>query len=419
MKTTLKKYLAFGPATLVAAAFIGPGTVVTASLAGAEFGYQLLWALLFAVAATMVLQEMAARIGVVTGQGLGESLRALVKHPVGRPMFIAIVLAAVVIGNSAFQGGNLTGASLGADALVSTTPALQFLASEGPLNVWAIVVGLTAIVILWSGHYKRIERVLVVLVLLMSLAFITTFVVSKPDLGELIAGLLKPSIPPDGALTIMALIGTTVVPYALFLHASSASKRWPQQLGVSVAASLQEARRDVQMSIPLGGLVTLAIVATAAAAFFGQSASIEGAADLAQSLQPVFGPAATYLMALGLLAAGVSSSVTAPLASAYALSGVLGWSADMRSWRFRATWLSIIVIGMGLASLGVRPVTLIVFAQVANGILLPLITAFLLLAVNRRELGEHANSLWQNVLGAVVLIVACGLGGRSIWLALA
>ncbi|RUO29612.1 Nramp family divalent metal transporter [Aliidiomarina soli] len=413
-----RDYITFGPATLVAAAFIGPGTVVTASLAGAEFGYDLLWALLFAVAATMVLQEMAARIGVVTGQGLGESLRSLVVHPLGRPAFITVVLAAVVVGNSAFQGGNLTGAALGADALAADIPLLHHVQETTQVNLWAILVGLIAIAVLWSGHYKRIERVLVVLVLLMSLAFLTTFVVSRPDLSSLMAGLVRPSIPAGGALTMMALIGTTVVPYALFLHASSASKRWPRVAGESPGPAVGAARRDVLVSIPLGGLVTLAIVSTAASAFFGQTASIEGAADLAQSLNPVFGSAATYLMALGLLAAGVSSSVTAPLASAYALSGVLGWSADMRSWRFRLTWLTIIVIGMLLASLGVRPVTLILFAQVANGILLPLITAFLLLAVNRSELGQYANSRWQNLLGGLVFVVACGLGGRSIWLAL-
>lgn len=101
------KQLSFGPATLVAAAFIGPGTVVTASLAGANFGYALLWALVFSVLATMILQEMAARLGVVTQQGLGEAIRSQLENPALKWFAIALVIAAVVIGNSVYQGATL------------------------------------------------------------------------------------------------------------------------------------------------------------------------------------------------------------------------------------------------------------------------------------------------------------------------
>ncbi|RAK00591.1 Nramp family divalent metal transporter [Aliidiomarina maris] len=416
-----RTWFRFGPATLVAAAFIGPGTVVTASMAGAQFGYALLWALVFAIAATMVLQEMAARVGVVTGAGLGEALRNVVKHPSLKVGFIGLVVAAVVIGNSAFQGGNLTGASMGAQGIWQDTAWVAWFRQQLGLNPWALIIGLLAIAILWGGYYQRIEKILIGLVVLMSLAFITTFVLTRPDLTAMARGLVLPAIPSGGALTTMALIGTTVVPYALFLHAASAAKRWPQRHPQStdiVRAHLQQARADTRTSIPLGGLVTLAILSSAAAAFFNQPGTITGAADLARGLEPVFGVAATYLMAIGLLAAGVSSAVTAPLASAYALTGVMGWSSDMRGWPFRLTWLSIIIVGMVIASLGVQPVTLIMFAQVANGILLPFITGFLLLAVNHRQMGVFANHRWQNVRGGIVLVIAIALGARSIWLAL-
>lgn len=407
----------FGPATLVAAAFIGPGTVVTASLAGAQFGYALLWALVFAVIATMILQEMAARIGVVTQAGLGESLRTVVSAPLARIGFIALVVAAVVIGNSAYQGGNLTGASLGADALWGDAHWVQALVARTGLNPWAVILGALAALVLWQGKYRTIERALIGLVVLMSLAFITTFILSKPDLLALLRGLLVPQIPAGGALTMMALIGTTVVPYALFLHAASARTRWPKTQ-VPTEQALVEARSDIATSIPLGGLVSIAIVSTAAAAYFGQQATIAGAADLAVSLEPIFGTAATYLMATGLLAAGLSSAITAPLASAYALTGVLGWNIDLRSWAFRGTWLGIILVGVVVASLGIRPISLIVFAQVANGILLPLIAGFLLLAVNQKSMGQYANSTRQNILGGCVFVIALVLGARSILLAL-
>lgn len=427
-----KPFFRFGPATLVAAAFIGPGTVVTASMAGAQFGYGLLWALLFAMVATMILQEMAARIGVVTGAGLGESLRAVVSQPLLKAGFIVLVVAAVVVGNSAFQGGNLTGAGMGADGLWAQARWVEFSRQTLGINPWSFIIGGIAIAVLWGGYYQRIEKILIGLVVLMSLAFLTTFALSRPDLIAIVRGLLIPRIPAGGGLTTMALIGTTVVPYALFLHAASAAKRWPALAATDTGQaapteahqeqrteqSLNEARADIRTSIPLGGLVTLAILSTAAAAFFNQPGTISGAADLARSLQPVFGTSATFLMAGGLLAAGVSSAITAPLASAYALTGVLGWSTDMRGWPFRLTWLTIIVIGVIISSLGIQPVTLIVFAQVANGILLPLITGFLLLAVNHSGLGRFANSRRQNILGGLVFMVALVLGGRSIWLAI-
>ncbi|MCC5878568.1 MAG: Nramp family divalent metal transporter [Idiomarina sp.] len=426
-----KPLFRFGPATLVAAAFIGPGTVVTASMAGAQFGYGLLWALLFAIIATTILQEMAARVGVVTGAGLGESLRQVVSQPLLKVGFIMLVVAAVVVGNSAFQGGNLTGAGMGADGLWADARWVEFSRQTLGINPWSFIIGGIAIVVLWGGYYQRIEKILIGLVVLMSLAFLTTFALSRPDMLAILRGLFVPRIPDGGGLTTMALIGTTVVPYALFLHAASAARRWPaystlegNQSQLSMAQqdqqttrSLSEARADIRTSIPLGGLVTLAILSTAAAAFFNQPGTITGAADLARSLQPVFGTSATYLMAGGLLAAGVSSAITAPLASAYALTGVLGWSTDMRGWPFRLTWLTIIVIGMIISSLGIQPVTLIVFAQVANGILLPFITGFLLLAVNHPGLGRFANSRRQNILGGLVFLVALVLGGRSIWLA--
>lgn len=392
-----------GPAALVAAAFIGPGTVVTASLAGANYGYALLWALVFSVIATIILQEMAARLGVVTQQGLGENIRAAISNPLVRWFVVALVLSAVVIGNSVYQGGNLTGASLGIAGLGESGwfPVL-------PAQIVPLILGVLAAALLWLGSYKVLEQVLIGLVVTMSIAFVVTFILTDPDWGALFSGLVIPSIPAGGLLTVIALIGTTVVPYNLFLHSSTAAQKWqsPDQLG--------EVKRDLYVSIPLGGFISIAIVATAASAFFGTAATIEGAADLAVGLKPLFGDAATAFMAIGLFAAGLSSALTAPLASAYALSGVLGYERNLKGLPFRLTWLAILAIGVGIASLGIRPVSVIWFAQVANGLLLPLMAGFLLWVCNRDVLGEWRNNWRQNTLGMIVLLIACGLGGRSL-----
>ena len=397
----LMKLPKVGPAILVTAAFIGPGTVITASLAGANFGFSLLWALLFSVVATIILQEMAARLGVVTQQGLGENIRHTFKHPLLRAVAITLVVSAIVIGNGAYQSGNISGASLGLEGMLGSMQLFE-------LSIWPLLIGIIAFALLWRGDYKLIEKALIGLVGLMSLAFIITFIITKPNLGDLFTGLFTPSIPTGATLTIIALIGTTVVPYNLFLHAASASQKWqkPEQLS--------EARKDLYIAIPLGGLISIAIVSTAASAFFGQELAIQSIADLAPALQPMFGDYAKTFMAVGLFSAGISSAVTAPLAAAFALSGVLNFNKELTSSSFKAIWSSILLIGVIVASLGYKPISIIWFAQVANGVLLPIVTIFLLWIMNTQKLGEYRNSILQNILGSLVVIVTLMLSGRSL-----
>lgn len=401
-----------GPGALVAAAFIGPGTVVTASLAGANFGYALLWALVFSVFACLILQEMAVRIGILTHKGLGENIRDNLGSPLTRWFFTLLIISAVIVGNSVYQGGNLSGASMGLTGLFGSAAW----SSMGISDLWPLSLGLAAFVILWTGNARVIEQVLIVLVVLMSLAFIGTFILTNPDGSALLQGIFVPTMPTGATLTVVALIGTTVVPYNLFLHAASVAKKWPDT--GSQERSLRAARTDSAIAIPLGGLISMAILATAASAFFGQQATITGASDLAVSLEPLFGQSAHYLMAMGLFAAGISSATTAPLASAYALSGILGWSSDLKSTSFRLTWITILLIGVVISSIGIKPITVIWFAQVANGILLPVMVGFLWWLCNRPSLKSYRNNIWQNALAAVLMAVSLLLSGKSLTAAL-
>ncbi len=389
-----------GPATLVAAAFIGPGTVLTCTLAGANFGYALIWALLFSVIACMLLQEMSARLGVVTQQGLGEVLQSQFQNPILKAVVFGLVAVAIFIGNSAYEGGNIAGAALGLEALL---PDLNF--------PWPVLIVALAFVVLVQGSYAVLEKALIGLVLLMSLAFISTFVMTQPDVGALFSG-LSPQVPEGAWLTVIALVGTTVVPYNLFLHASAVKNKWHD------AADLPQVRKDTVISIGVGGLISLAIISTAAAAFFGQQVAINSAADISIQLEPLLGSWATLAMGVGLFAAGISSSITAPLAAAYALAGMLGWSSDGKDLRFKAAWAVVLFSGLGLSLSGYKPVTIIWFAQIANGILLPLLAVFLLYVMNQSKLlGPYKNTWVHNVLGLVVISVTLFLGGKSLYFA--
>jgi Mn2+/Fe2+ NRAMP family transporter len=186
------------------------------------------------------------------------------------------------------------------------------------------------------------------------------------------------------------------------------SKKWHS------TTDLDEAKKDIMIAIPLGGLISIAIVSTAAAAFFGKNIAINNAADLAPALQPIFGDFSASFIAIGLFCAGISSAITAPLAAAFALSGILNLSSDLKSTTFKTIWFSILLIGVAVACLGYKPISIIWFAQVANGILLPLVAIFLIWTMNSDILGQYKNNLRQNILAAVVVLVTLLLSGRSL-----
>ena len=361
-----------GPGTLVAAAFIGPGTVTVCTLAGVEFGFTMLWAMVCSVIATIVLQEMAARLGLVSGKGLAKVLRDEIRKPILRALALALVVAAILIGNAAYEAGNISGGALGLRSLI---PNSEVQLGAITLNTLSLAIGVLAFVFLYMGRYKTIERLLVLLVIFMSISFLIAAFLTNPSWLSVLKGLFTPVIPEEGLLTVIALVGTTVVPYNLFLHASLVREKWQgeQDLGA--------ARRDTYISISLGGLVSLAIIICGAAI---QDSGINSAAGLAAGLKPLYGELAKWVVSLGLFAAGITSAVTAPLAAAYVAQGCFGWSGGMRSTSFRSVWILVLLLGVIFSSIGWSPIEIIRFAQVANGLLLPIIAFFLLWAVNQQ-----------------------------------
>lgn len=386
----------FGPGILIAAAFIGPGTVTVCTLAGVDFGFGLLWALLLAILATIVLQEMSARLGIISRLGLADTIRVQLRTPWLKYLVLGMVFGAIVIGNAAYEAGNIGGASLGLEAVFGSTFN----------NYYPWIIGGFAFALLWMGNYRILERVFVGLVLLMSISFLITAWITLPDAGLILRGLFVPKLPPDSILTVVALVGTTVVPYNLFLHASLVGEKWES------ASDLRAARWDTYLSVALGGIVSMAIVISAAAIPAGK---VTGAADLARGLEPLYGIWARYIMGIGLFAAGITSAITAPLAAAYVANSCFGWKSGLQNWRFRLVWMLILFIGILSMSLGIHPIEVIRFAQVANGLLLPVIAVFLLWVVNKTSLlGRYRNTKTQNVLAVIIIFLSVMLGIRSI-----
>ncbi len=400
----MKKWINnIGPGPLVAAAFIGPGTVTLCSIAGLDFGFSLLWTLVLSIIATIVLQEMSARLGIISNKGLSQVIREEIKNPGFRNIVITLILSAIVIGNAAYEAGNISGGVLGLEAVFGEK-GLTILNID--INFYSIILGLIAFSLLYIGNYKILERSLIFLVIIMSLSFIITAIITKPDITDLFNGLFVPKFPEGSILIIIGLIGTTVVPYNLFLHASLVKERWKNK------SDLKFARNDTIVSIVLGGIVSMCIIISSASLNID---NINNAADLAKGIEPLYGIYSKYILAIGLFSAGITSAITAPLAASFVAAGCLGWSLNMKGLKFRSVWIFILLAGVISSSSGYKSIEIIKFAQVANGILLPVIAGFLIWIVNKDSiLGKYKNSKWQNFIGLLILVITIFLGLKSI-----
>ena len=391
----------FGPGMLVAAAFIGPGTVTTASIAGANFGFVLIWALLLSCIITFVLQEMSSRLGIVSGLGLSESLNQSIQNSTTKLCLMGLVVAAIGAGNAAFEVGNITGAAIGLNQIIGLS-----------VPECSVFIGIIAFILLGTNAFKLIEPLLTVLVILMSLLFLVTMMIIDIDLQEFMNGLMNPKISSESLIMIMALIGTTVVPYNLFLHAHFSKQKWKE---LEPSKALKYSRVDTAVAISLGGLITLAIMSTSAVAFFGSAVNIS-ANNIGEQLNPILGSYSNYIFSFGLFAAGVTSAVTAPLAASIAVTEALGWENDPSQKKFKVIWISIISVGTLFAFLGTKPLEAILFAQATNALLLPIIAIFLFYLVNKTQvMGSYTNGFWVNFLAIIIIISILSLSGYKVF----
>ena len=385
-----------GPGVLIAAAFIGPGTVTLCTIAGASYGYSLLWALLLSIIATIVLQEMALRIGLITNKGLAEVIRVSIKNKFINRLLILLILCSILIGNAAYEAGNITGASLGIIAIIG----------RETLNYIPLLIGFIAFIILYIGDYKVLERSLIFLVITMSVSFMITAIMTKPDLFSLLDGLFMPKINSESLLVVLGLIGTTVVPYNLFLHSSLVKEKWND------ISKLKTARIESFISIIIGGIVSMAIIITAASV---SNDNVKSVIDLAKGLEPLYGKFAIYFLGIGLFASGITSSITAPLAAAYVAKSCFGWSGSLKSFNFRIVWFFVLLIGVIVSLLKLNPIEVIKFAQFSNSLLLPIVAILLFWLINNKTIFKNSYSYkLQNILVIVIILITIILGAKGV-----
>jgi len=388
--------------SVLSAAFIGPGTITTASRAGASFGFSLMWALLFSILACLVLQEASARIPLATGKNLGETIakRFGRRHPGG---LIGLLSATgIVLGAAAYEMGNILGAMAGLEHMVLIHPRLHVL-----------TIGLFAALVLSIPSLRFVSRLLGLVVVCMGVAFLSTAIMLRPPINELIGGTFVPSFPADplAGLLILGLIGTTVVPYNLFLGSGVYT---PGQ-------SLGDMRLGLGVAIILGGIISMAVLVTGTA--------ITGAFSfeaLASALSEQMGTWAMYLFFFGLFCAGFTSAITAPLAAAVTVQSIYGKPEKQpehtrstkrkRPLMFTLVWAGVLATGVFFGLINIRPIPAIILAQALNGLILPMVSIFLWkITGNRLIMGDtFVNNAFINLLMGIVVGVATMIGLANI-----
>jgi len=381
----LRWLVIFGPGLIACSAGNDAGGIATYSSTGAAYGYDLIWVMILITVSLAVVQEIASRVGAATGRGLLDLIRSRFGLFWGSLAVAVVFVANAGLVVSEFIGIGAAGELFGVSRFVSIPIAA--------LLVWYLIV---------FGNYARVEKIFLLMTLVF-FAYPVAAVLAEPDWGAVARGAVVPTIHPNTAYVtlLVGLIGTTITPYMQLFQQSSVVERG------AARKHYGPERIDAYAGSIFSNLMSISmIVATAATLHVAGKTEIGSAADAAMALEPVAGSAAMTLFGVGLLGASLLAAGVLPLATAYAISEMFGFpkgvNLDFRRARiFFGLFTGLVGMGAAVAMIpGLPVIDLLVAIQVLNGALLPVILVFLLLlARDRRLMGDLANTRWGNFVG--------------------
>ncbi|MFA5150191.1 MAG: Nramp family divalent metal transporter [Candidatus Omnitrophota bacterium] len=398
MKNTWRKIIIFlavmGPGIITANVDNDAGGITTYSVAGAHFGYSLIWSFVPIIIALVIIQEMCARMAVVTGKGLADLIREEFGVKITFYAMMGLILSNIFNTIAEFAGIAASAELFGINKYILVPLCALF--------VWWLIV---------KGTYKSVEKVFLV-ACLFYVSYIISGFLSKPDWNTVANSSLKPVIQFDKAYLFMLIgvIGTTIAPWMQFYQQSSVVEK-----GIKME-NYKYSRLDVIIGAFVVNIIAIFIVVVCANTLFTHGIRIETAKDAALALKPLAGQYCFYLFAFGLLNASIFAACILPLSTAYSVCEGMGWEVGVNR-RFReapqfyALYTTIIIIGAAIILLpNVKLIPIMLVSQVTNGILLPFVLIFMLLLVNNKRLmGKYTNSRIYNVLSIIVIVAMIGL----------
>ncbi len=358
--------------SVISAAFIGPGTVTTAAMAGSIYQLDLLWAVAFATIACILLQEVSGRLTIVSGLSMGQTLQK--KYGKKKSAWLKFILGGpVILGCAAYEAGNILGAVSGLNLMTALNT-----------KIITILITVMVIAILWTDKRNTIGWLMTFLVALMGIAFFVLATERPFSSLQYLQSSVTPTIPLGSELLTLGLVGTTIVPYNLFLGS-----------GISKGQTVPLMRIGLSISVIIGGLITAAILVA------GTSVkTFSNFNELGQALTDNLGPLGGLALGVGLFAAGFSSAITSPYAAAVIAGSVFEWNTQ----RQRLIWMAVLLTGFIFGISDIKPIPVILAVQALNGLVLPLLTAYLILLINDPQIitSVHRNSSFYN---AVLLLI--------------
>ncbi len=382
-----------GPGIITSAVDNDAGGIATYSVAGADFGYSLLWLLIPITVALIVVQEMCTRMGVVTGKGLSDLIRKNFGARV--TVFVMLMLLVANIGNTMaeFAGIAASAEILGMSRYIAVPAAA--------IAVWLLVV---------KGNYKKVEKIFLIAILFY-ITYVISGLLSGPDWGEVGKQFVSPSFEFNSAYLFMVIgiVGTTIAPWMQFyIQASIVEKKIELK-------NYKYTRMDVIIGSFITDAIAFFIIVACASTLYAANIHINDAADAAIALKPLAGGFASYLFAFGLLTASLFAAAILPLATAYYVCEGFGWEKGIdksfkEASKFYWLYTALIVIGAAFVLIpGISFISILLVSQVMNGILLPFILIFMLLIINDKDImGKYTNGRVFNIIawGTTIILIA-------------
>jgi manganese transport protein len=386
----VKEWLrSLGPGLITAALVFGPSKMTITSKLGAEYGFSLVWIIVVAIFFMIVFTSMAARIGMATNQSLLSSIR----ERFGKPASIAVAVSVFLVCTS-FQAGNSIGVGIAIGEMTGTPP-----------KQWIILFTLAGIGLLFfRAFYKVLEKIMILLIGLMLVAFITTFILVKPQVSQIVSG-LSPSIPQGSLGLVIAFTASCVSIVGAFYQSYLVQER--KRINVNVLHT----RNDSFTGIFILGIMSSIVLICAAAVLQPKGIKVNTATDMSKALEPLFGRYASLLFLTGLFGAAFSSLIGNASVGGTLLGDGLGYGSQLSSPKVRWLIALVMVIGAIIAIVfGKLPLQLIVFAQSITIFIVPFIGITMYMIANDGKLmGEMKNKLAAKLFGGLGLLIIISL----------
>ena len=389
------KLLSFlGPGFLITVGFIDPGNWATNIEGGSRFGYDLLWVITLSTIMLIIIQHMAAKLGIATGKSLAVNIREQFRPAVSGFLGVTIVLACV-----ATDVAELLGGAIGFNLLFGL-----------PLWAGALLTVILEVFLIISQRYHRLETIIMWFLGIIGICYVVEIIIVKPDWAALAPSIVVPTVDRTSIYTAMAILGAVVMPHNIFLHSNIIhSRKWGLSEKEKVNL-LKFERIDTFAAMFMGWLVNSSMIIVAAAVFSGNNVIVQSIEDAAATLKPLAGPIAGLLFSIALVFSGVGSSITSSMAEVNVITGFLGKPEDPKTLLYKFSVFLTAIPSFLIIIFSLDTYKILIFSQVVLSIQLPFtLIPLLMLCNNQKIMGSFKSTKTEFTLAIIISIIVIAL----------